>query len=171
MFGGRTEDGKYAFDPTKGVLLENLMQLKAPPYVSTEEISYYTDRIAQHGIHAPRKSTKMLLFLIFSFICTFSRIWIMLPIVNWYRTLEINQKDELAIINRKISVPVLFIQALKDLSLPPQLAEGMGEVIPQLTIEKIDTGHWALREDPETINRIISGWLANIGAETGPTCP
>ncbi|KAF7181858.1 hypothetical protein CNMCM7691_001155 [Aspergillus felis] len=139
MFGGITEDGKYGFDPTKGVLLENLMQLKAPPYMSTEEISYYTDRIAQHGIHAP---------------------------LNWYRTMEINQKDELAIIDRKISVPVLFIQALKDLSLPPQLAEGMGEVIPQLTIEKIDTGHWALVEDPETINGIIAGWLAKIGAES-----
>ncbi|KAF7162558.1 hypothetical protein CNMCM5623_007804 [Aspergillus felis] len=101
MFGGITEDGKYGFDPTKGVLLENLMQLKAPPYMSTE-----------------------------------------------------------------ISVPVLFIQALKDLSLPPQLAEGMGEVIPQLTIEKIDTGHWALVEDPETINGIIAGWLAKIGAES-----
>lgn len=36
MFGGKTDDGKFGFDPTKGVLLESLMRLKAPPFPTFE---------------------------------------------------------------------------------------------------------------------------------------
>lgn len=82
--------------------------------------------------------------------------------VNWYRTREINYRDELAILNRRITVPVLFIQALGDPPLPPHLGKGMSKVIPKLTVEQVDTSHWALWEKPEEVNKILVRWLEEV---------
>lgn len=79
--------------------------------------------------------------------------------VNWYRTREINYNEELAIQNRRITAPVLFIQALRDQALPPHLGRSMAKTIPQLTLKRVDTSHWALWEKPEEVNRIIAQWV------------
>lgn len=83
-------------------------------------------------------------------------------IVNWYRTRKVNHEDELAILGRRIEVPVLFIQALRDPALPPHLGKSMAKHIPKLTLKQVDTAHWALWEKPDEVNSIISEWLKDV---------
>jgi len=56
-------------------------------------------------------------------------------------------------------VPYLFIGAKYELALPPALAEPQKEFIPHLTARLVDTGHWALVEDPEAVIAHMSEWL------------
>lgn len=82
--------------------------------------------------------------------------------VNWYRTREINYNDELAILNQRITVPVLFIQALRDPALPPHLGRSMLKTVPRLSLKQVDTSHWALWEKPEDVNGIIAKWMTEV---------
>lgn len=84
-------------------------------------------------------------------------------IVNWYRTRDVNYEEELAILDRKIQVPTLFIQALRDQALPPHLGKSMAKHIPRLTVKQVNTSHWALWEKPEEVNEIIGTWLKDQG--------
>lgn len=87
--------------------------------------------------------------------------------VNWYRTRKVNFEDELAILGRRITIPVLFIQALKDTALPPHLGKSMAKHVPDLTVKHVDTAHWALWERPEEVNGIIAAWLKHVVFEGG----
>lgn len=84
--------------------------------------------------------------------------------MNWYRTREINHNEELelAIRNQRITVPVLFIQALKDPALPPHLGKSMARTIPRLSLKQVNTSHWALWEKPEEVNGIIGQWVKEV---------
>jgi pimeloyl-ACP methyl ester carboxylesterase len=85
--------------------------------------------------------------------------------VNWYRTREQNHKDELVLLDEgreKLTIPILFLQALQDAALKPELAAGMGQRIPNLTWEKVNAGHWALWEKPEECNAIITRWVEGV---------
>lgn len=82
--------------------------------------------------------------------------------VNWYRTREINYKDELALLNQRITAPVLFIQALRDTALPAHLGKGMTRTLPHLAFQQINTSHWALWEKPKEVNEIIAWWLEEV---------
>lgn len=87
--------------------------------------------------------------------------------VNWYRTRKINHEEEQAIFNRRIEVPVLFIQALRDEALPPHLGKSMARHIPKLTLKQVNTSHWALWEKPEEVNEIIATWLKDVAFTEG----
>ena len=82
--------------------------------------------------------------------------------MNWYRNRRVNHEEELAILDRPITVPVLFIQALRDSALPPHLGKAMGKHIPKLTMKQVDTAHWALWEKPQELNEIIAEWLQSV---------
>jgi pimeloyl-ACP methyl ester carboxylesterase len=82
--------------------------------------------------------------------------------VNWYRTREVNHKEELAILDRRITAPVLFIQALRDAALPAHLGKGMTKTIPHLTYKQVNTSHWALWEKPKEVNEMIAWWLEEV---------
>lgn len=89
--------------------------------------------------------------------------------MNYYRTRELNHHDETSGLSDPIiKAPLLFIQALQDQALPPQLAKGMEQFIPQLTIKKVETTHWVLWEEPEKVNSIMSSWLRSCFAHIGP---
>ncbi|KAI9930463.1 hypothetical protein ASPWEDRAFT_461745 [Aspergillus wentii DTO 134E9] len=135
MYGGKTEEKDVAFYAEYGVVLDNLPRLQPSRLLSDEELDYYAKEFSRHGIHGP---------------------------LNWYRTREINYKDELSILNRRMTAPVLFIQALKDTALPAHLGKGMTRTIPHLTFQQVNTSHWALWEKPEEINEIIAWWLEEV---------
>ncbi len=82
--------------------------------------------------------------------------------MNWYRIRKINYEEELAILDRKITIPVLFIQALKDAALPQHLGKSMAKHVPNMTMKQVNTAHWALWEKPEEVNSIISTWLKDV---------
>lgn len=85
-----------------------------------------------------------------------------MAIVNWYRTRKVNFEEERAILGRRIEIPVLFIQALKDPALPPHLGKSMAKHVPNLTLERVDSAHWALWEKPEEVNGILAAWLKDV---------
>jgi pimeloyl-ACP methyl ester carboxylesterase len=83
--------------------------------------------------------------------------------VNWYRLTEVNFKDERPLLSHPtIDVPCLFIQALKDEALPPEMGKSMAKWVPQLTVEQVNTNHWALWEDPKGVNDILGRWLGQF---------
>ncbi|KXG52731.1 uncharacterized protein PGRI_079870 [Penicillium griseofulvum] len=138
LYGGRTEAGEFGFDANKGVLVDTLGKLKISRLLSEEELEFYTNEFARSGVHGP---------------------------LNWYRTRDVNFEDELAILDRVIQVPTLFIQGLRDQALPPHLGKHMAKQVPQLTLKQVDTGHWALWEKPEEVNEIIGTWLKDQSAD------
>ncbi|KAJ5584967.1 uncharacterized protein N7459_004767 [Penicillium hispanicum] len=75
---------------------------------------------------------------------------------------EVNYEDELAILDRQITVPVLFVQALRDVALPPHLGKAMARLVPNLAQKQVDTGHWALWEKPQEVNEIIVEWFQGV---------
>ena len=69
-----------------------------------------------------------------------------------------------------IEIPVLFIAASKDDSLPPYLSVGMEKYIPNLTRAEVNTGHFAMQEDPVQVNKIIKEWMkSNVLGMYGKT--
>ncbi|OQE86029.1 hypothetical protein PENNAL_c0022G09911 [Penicillium nalgiovense] len=140
LYGGRTEAGEFGFDANKGVLLDKIGQLKPSRLLSEEELEFYTNEFARSGIHGP---------------------------LNWYRTRDVNHEDELAILNREIQIPTLFIQGLRDQALPPHLGKSMAKQVPRLTLKQVNTSHWALWEKPEEVNEIIGTWLKDQSSADG----
>ncbi|RDW79175.1 alpha/beta fold hydrolase [Aspergillus mulundensis] len=135
LYGGRTQEKEFAFDPHKGVNLGLLPRLKKTWVIEEDEMEYYAWEFARHGLRGP---------------------------LNWYRTRKINYEDELSLQQGTIDIPVLFIQALKDAALPPHLGKGMGKVIPQLTTKQVNASHWALWEKPEEVNAALEAWMDEV---------
>ncbi|KAA8648145.1 hypothetical protein EYZ11_002689 [Aspergillus tanneri] len=140
LYGGRTAEREVAWDAELGILLDKMERILPSKLLSEEELEYYATEFARHGLRGP---------------------------CNWYRTREINYKEELAILDRRITAPVLFIQALKDAALPPHYGRGMTKTIPHLTFKQINTSHWALWERPKEVNEMIAWWLEEV-VFTGP---
>lgn len=85
--------------------------------------------------------------------------------LNWYRTMELNWKEELPLVpgnikyTAKFPQPVLFIAATLDPTLPPVLSEGMEAYFDNLTRGEINGGHWARWEKPEEVDSYVGNWL------------
>ncbi|KAI9824499.1 MAG: hypothetical protein M1819_000854 [Sarea resinae] len=142
LYGGLGPHGEMGFTVQEGVQLDKLELLGSSPLVSEKELDYYVDEYDHNGLHGP---------------------------LNWYRTREVNYKDELQLTKRSIDIPVLFIVATKDAALPPSMSEGMEKYLPQLTRQSVDAGHWALWQAPEQVNRYIGGFLEEHGFGTKST--
>ncbi len=79
--------------------------------------------------------------------------------INLYRNIDNNWR---AMEGReeKISAPSLWIGADLDLFLPPETAEGMEELVPDLERHVVaDCGHWIMWEKPAEANALIIDWL------------
>ncbi|HEX2543471.1 MAG TPA: alpha/beta hydrolase [Ramlibacter sp.] len=60
-----------------------------------------------------------------------------------------------------IEVPTLVLWGMQDTALLPELVEGLGEYIPQLTLHRIeDASHWVVHEQPELVKRRLGEFLA-----------
>ncbi|MHA7871778.1 MAG: alpha/beta fold hydrolase, partial [Hyphococcus sp.] len=79
--------------------------------------------------------------------------------VNLYRNIDRNwalMKDR----DETVRAPALWIGADLDMFLPPESAEGMEMLVPDLEKHVIpDCGHWVMWEQPETLNALIVDWL------------
>ncbi|EED22826.1 epoxide hydrolase, putative [Talaromyces stipitatus ATCC 10500] len=134
MYGGRTAEGEGGWSASKGVKLDKLGSFRESPLLKGEDLEYYATEFSRYGIHGP---------------------------LNWYRLTEINFNDEKQYASTpKIEVPLLFIQALRDPALPPEtMGKSMGKAIPDLTVKKLNTSHWALTEDPRGVNEAVEFFL------------
>jgi pimeloyl-ACP methyl ester carboxylesterase len=79
--------------------------------------------------------------------------------VNWYRNIDRNWELTEGV-EQKINVPCLYIGAEDDVVLPPSMAAGMENFIPDLEKHVIeDCGHWTQQEKPDELNRVLIDWL------------
>jgi pimeloyl-ACP methyl ester carboxylesterase len=181
MYGGRTDDGELGFDVSQGIHLEKIGKLNPSRVLSEEVYSFILRIVATYYFFFFSMLTTGLALkgngFLYRRICSTWRPWstyVSVPLslveyhvslsihttVKWYRTRKVNYEDELNILDRKITAPLLFIQALKDIVLPPEMGRSMSRDVPNLTVEQVNTTHWALWEDPVGVNNILSTWLA-----------
>ena len=79
--------------------------------------------------------------------------------INLYRNIDRNWelmegRDE------TVRAPSLWIGADLDMFLPPEGAEGMEALVPDLEKHVIaDSGHWIMWEQPEALNALLIDWL------------
>jgi pimeloyl-ACP methyl ester carboxylesterase len=61
----------------------------------------------------------------------------------------------------RIAIPTLVIWGMDDPILLPGLLQGLEELVPDLTLEKVETaGHGLVREQPEVVTRLIRDYLS-----------
>ncbi len=58
-----------------------------------------------------------------------------------------------------MKMPVLMIWGLNDVALRPSQLEGIEALVPDLTLVKVDAGHFVTWEAPDAVNAAIGGWL------------
>ena len=88
---------------------------------------------------------------------------------NWYRTRELNWRDDLELpveVRHVIRQPTLYIFASKDNILTRETSAGMERAVPHLTRAEVPAGHWALWQTPRQTNDILQRWLEKL-----PTVP
>ena len=84
---------------------------------------------------------------------------------NWYRTRKLNYEDDLqlsAASKAGLQQPVLFVQALLDSVLRPEMSKGMEKAIPNLTRGEVQASHWALWHTPKETNELIKSWIEGV---------
>jgi soluble epoxide hydrolase/lipid-phosphate phosphatase len=64
--------------------------------------------------------------------------------------------------NPVIEIPTLFIAAKKDPTIPEMMYAHVGKFIPDLTLRVVNTHHWAMIEDPNGVNKIITEWIKEV---------
>ena len=90
--------------------------------------------------------------------------------LNWYRAsaLYVPAMDEEAEIPAfaagefpKLNIPTLVVWAMDDLALPPSNIDGIEQLVPDVTIERVhDCGHFVIWEKPEAVNEAMDRFLA-----------
>ncbi|KAK2007289.1 alpha/beta-hydrolase [Colletotrichum eremochloae] len=87
--------------------------------------------------------------------------------LNWYRTGELNWRDELALLTgddtytAKYAQPALYIGGSQDTALPPILSTGMETYFDSLARGVVNGTHWVMWEKPAEVNRFVDRWLAS----------
>ena len=87
------------------------------------------------------------------------------PPLEYYRNMDRNWELAAEYDDQKIEVPALMISAEGDLVLPPALADGMEERVPQ--VEKVlisDCGHWTQQEQPEETTKHMVSFIERLGS-------
>jgi pimeloyl-ACP methyl ester carboxylesterase len=81
--------------------------------------------------------------------------------INWYRNMDRNWETAPGVGATRIEVPCLMVTAEWDPVLRPEMAAGMGALIPDLETHMIPKcGHWTQQDKPEELNRILVDWLS-----------
>jgi pimeloyl-ACP methyl ester carboxylesterase len=82
--------------------------------------------------------------------------------LTYYKTRELNFRDELGLDGRGIECPALFIGAKQDQALPPSTWRGQSWV-KNLEQHSIEGGHWCLVEDGgKEVMPILLKWVAKV---------
>jgi soluble epoxide hydrolase / lipid-phosphate phosphatase len=82
-----------------------------------------------------------------------------------YRTRRANYEAEQTLPESDKTIlrqPVLFIQALGDSILKPEMSKNMEKTIPNLTRGEVPSSHWALWHTPQQTNELIKNWIEGV---------
>ncbi len=140
LYYGRGPNGERGFTISEGVVFANLDKIGQSPLLSREEVDYYAEEYARHGLHGP---------------------------LSWYRTTKFNFDEEQALVAQgpeklRIAAPALFIAASKDAALPPAMAAQMDGQFDNLVKREVNAGHWALWEATEETNKHIGEFVSSM---------
>lgn len=141
MFGGKGPNGELAFTVDVGVREENLPKIGPATLMDRDMAEYYVREYRRHGLHGP---------------------------TNWYRTRPFNFEDEKAFAEIEggyhFKMPAMVVMGEKDIALPPQLADGMERWFDGPVKKEVakGVGHWAMWQDPVTINKYIGEFLGSV---------
>ncbi|OYY65314.1 alpha/beta fold hydrolase [Sphingomonas sp. 28-62-11] len=87
---------------------------------------------------------------------------------NWYRAspIIVPEMDEEpprpAFLDKPfppLAMPVLVIWGIADTALKPSQLIGLSDLVPQITLVKVDAGHFVPWEAPEAVNAAMRAWL------------
>ena len=79
--------------------------------------------------------------------------------INWYRNFTRNWQI-MENVPQRVECPALMVMADNDIVLRPSMADGMEAFVPDLEKHLIrNCGHWTQSEQPEELNRAMTGWL------------
>jgi len=109
-----------------------------PPWLTQEDISAYVASYAESGFTGP---------------------------LNWYRNLDRNWELTSAWQHAPVMVPALFLAGDRDPVLTFTSADGLNEVVPNLTRSLIlpGCGHWTQQERPAEVNAAMIAFLRELG--------
>lgn len=139
LFGARTEDTReVAFTVENGIIFDRLPRLApSTPLVSPEEMDEYVRLYSEgSGIAGP---------------------------LQWYRMRKAVFDEEKPLADKgpfKLAMPSLFVQASKDIALPPSMAKRMAENFEDLDTKTVEASHWALWHAPDKVNAAVRDWIA-----------
>lgn len=64
---------------------------------------------------------------------------------------------------RSLEIPALVLVGAQDKALPPARSKALADALPQATFHRIpDAGHLSTLEQPEAVNDLLQGFLANL---------
>jgi soluble epoxide hydrolase/lipid-phosphate phosphatase len=137
-FGALTTEGEAGISSGEGILYDKVPLLGPNSLVNGTDFDFYVEKTHQKGMRGA---------------------------FNWYRVRRMDWEDELPFARDeefKFKTPSLFIGVTKDAFMIPELSEGMDHYFEDLTMETVDTGHWAMMEDPEGVNRFLEKWIGSL---------
>lgn len=78
---------------------------------------------------------------------------------NYYRALR-RERGALRSLLRPIDIPVLYIFGMRDPVFLPETADGYGDWVPNVRVERIaNAGHFVQTDAPEQVNELLLGFL------------
>lgn len=129
--------------------------------------SFFDTSFAKHAdpaLLAPEKPT---------YLDQWSQPGAITAMLNWYRASAIlvpamdEEVERPAFVDAPfppIRMPTLVIWGMRDTALLPCQLDGLDAVVPDLTIERIDAGHFVPWEAPDAVNGAMRGWLGTTPA-------
>ncbi len=163
----------YVFQKT---LIEDRAQREASQYIRAFRGTELEDRIAEHGVawffdHSFMRhltsdqvgAEDRALYL-----DEWSQPGALTAMFNWYRASPMDVPPVDGPIARppfldkpfpKLTLPVLIVWGMRDPALLPCQLEGLGEHVDDLTIIRVDAGHFAPWEAPEAVTAALDCWL------------
>jgi pimeloyl-ACP methyl ester carboxylesterase len=84
------------------------------------------------------------------------------PAIEYYRNFNHNWEITADHAGRKVMTPSLMLVAEKDPVLKPEMADNIARYVPNVTVKRIDCGHWTQQEAPDETNRAILEFLADL---------
>jgi epoxide hydrolase 4 len=84
------------------------------------------------------------------------------PALEYYRNFDHNWEITPHHAGRKVATPALMILAEQDPVVRPEMAAGIERWVPNVTVRRIDCGHWTQQEAPQETNRLMLEFLADV---------
>lgn len=163
----------YVFQKT---LIEDRAQREASQYIRVFRGTELEERIAEHGV-AWFFDHSFMRHLTGDQVSTDDRAayleeWsqqgALTAMFNWYRAspMDVPPVDgpipPAPFLNKpfpKLTMPVLVVWGMRDPALLPCQIEGLDGHIEDLTIVRVDAGHFAPWENPDAVTKAMDGWL------------